>query len=105
MCCRKTYLIALFAAVPFSTAPFAADLNPPNIVFIRIDDMGWRVVGFAGNMFIEKNNLANQNPAKLKELQKVFSDWQATTNVPQPSETNPTYGSAAAASILRGGGK
>jgi arylsulfatase A len=27
--------------------------RPPNIVFILIDDMGWRDVGFAGNTFVE----------------------------------------------------
>lgn len=26
---------------------------PPNIIFILVDDMGWRDVGFAGNTFIE----------------------------------------------------
>jgi arylsulfatase A-like enzyme len=27
--------------------------SPPNVVFILIDDMGWRDVGFAGNTFVE----------------------------------------------------
>lgn len=30
-----------------------ANKRPPNIVFILIDDMGWRDVGFAGNTFVE----------------------------------------------------
>lgn len=37
--------------------------NPTNIVFILVDDMGWRDVGFAGNRFIDTpaiDRLANQ---------------------------------------------
>ena len=30
-----------------------SNARPPNIVFILIDDMGWRDVGFAGNTFVE----------------------------------------------------
>lgn len=30
---------------------------PPNVVFILIDDMGWRDVGFAGNTFVETPNI------------------------------------------------
>lgn len=30
-----------------------ASQRPPNVVFILIDDMGWRDVGFAGNTFVE----------------------------------------------------
>lgn len=39
----------------------------------------------------EKNNLAKQNPAKLRELQKALLDWQVTTNAPRPIEKNPAY--------------
>lgn len=31
--------------------------RPPNIVFILVDDMGWRDVGFAGNKFVETPNI------------------------------------------------
>lgn len=53
----------------------------------------------------EKDNLAGQNPVKLKELQQVLSDWQTTTNAPRPIEKNPAYDPAAAVSNQRGGGK
>lgn len=40
---------------PSKTPSAVADpvTSPPNIVFILLDDMGWRDVGFAGNKFVE----------------------------------------------------
>ena len=35
----------------------ATGVRPPNIVFILIDDMGWRDVGFAGNTYVETPNI------------------------------------------------
>jgi arylsulfatase A len=48
-------LILFVVSVLFAVAPSvsAEDTAPPNIVFILIDDMGWRDVGFAGNTFVE----------------------------------------------------
>ncbi len=41
-----------------STAADAAERrHQPNIVFILMDDMGWRDVGFAGNKFVETPNI------------------------------------------------
>ncbi|MEZ6130045.1 MAG: sulfatase-like hydrolase/transferase [Planctomycetaceae bacterium] len=38
---------------PLADASGYREGRPPNIVFILIDDMGWRDVGFAGNTFVE----------------------------------------------------
>lgn len=53
----------------------------------------------------EKHNLAKQNPAKLRDLQKVLSDWQATTHAPRPTQANPAYDPATPLNNRVGGGK
>ncbi|MEZ6031819.1 MAG: sulfatase [Planctomycetaceae bacterium] len=53
----------------------------------------------------EKQNLAKQNPAKLRELQKVLSDWQATTHAPRPMQANPAYDPSTPLNNRGGGGK
>lgn len=40
-----------------TTADAAERIRQPNIVFILMDDMGWRDVGFAGNTFVETPNI------------------------------------------------
>ena len=47
--------LTLLACVAASSA-WAAP-RPPNVVFILMDDMGWRDVGFMGNTFVETPNL------------------------------------------------
>jgi arylsulfatase A-like enzyme len=47
--------VALLACVAASSAWAAS--RPPNVVFILMDDMGWRDVGFMGNTFVETPNL------------------------------------------------
>jgi arylsulfatase A len=47
--------VALLACVA-ATSAWAAS-RPPNVVFILMDDMGWRDVGFMGNTFVETPNL------------------------------------------------
>jgi arylsulfatase A len=48
--------VAALLTVPFTT--LAADVaRRPNIVFILMDDMGWRDVGFMGNRFVETPNI------------------------------------------------
>jgi len=39
------------------TSAQSSSIRPPNIVFILVDDMGWRDVGFAGNTFVETPNI------------------------------------------------
>ena len=50
----KFVQVAVFLFFAVASIRVAADeTHPPNIVFILIDDMGWRDVGFAGNAFVE----------------------------------------------------
>lgn len=49
-----TWLLTILVA-PGTELP-AAD-RPPNFVFILMDDMGWRDVGFMGNTFVETPNI------------------------------------------------
>jgi arylsulfatase A-like enzyme len=39
----------------------------------------------------EKNNLAQSNPKKLKELKDMLNAWRKETNSPVPTELNPKY--------------
>jgi len=50
---------ALAAGYPLSGKPARARTGqkPPNIVFIFIDDMGWRDVGFMGSRYYETPNI------------------------------------------------
>ncbi len=48
-----TLLVLLSSLCPF----VAQGANPPNIVLILMDDMGWRDVGFMGNQFVETPNI------------------------------------------------
>ena len=49
-----TLIAAMFALVGSVSSPAA---ERPNVIFILMDDMGWRDVGFMGNTFIETPNL------------------------------------------------
>ncbi|MBL8813074.1 MAG: sulfatase [Planctomycetaceae bacterium] len=49
-----TLIAALFALVGSGSSSAA---EKPNVIFILMDDMGWRDVGFMGNTFIETPNL------------------------------------------------
>ncbi len=46
-------VVFLFFAIGSIRVAAVDEIHPPNIVFILIDDMGWRDVGFAGNTFVE----------------------------------------------------
>jgi arylsulfatase A-like enzyme len=39
----------------------------------------------------EKNNLAQSNPEKRKELLEILEDWRKETQAPVPAELNPEY--------------
>ena len=39
----------------------------------------------------ERNNLAESNPNKAKEIYAILDDWRKTTNAPVPTELNPEY--------------
>ena len=39
----------------------------------------------------EKNNLAETNPEKLKELLEILENWRKETKAPVPTELNPKY--------------
>jgi arylsulfatase A-like enzyme len=49
----KLIPVAIILALSIVPSASADETHPPNIVFILIDDMGWRDVGFAGNRFVE----------------------------------------------------
>ena len=66
---------------------------------IRLGD--WKLIQYFENNDIElynlkddiseKNNLAESNPAKVKELLDILENWRAETNAPVPTELNPDY--------------
>jgi len=49
--------VALALALPAPPAAAAEAGRPPNVVFILMDDMGWRDVGFMGNAFVDTPHL------------------------------------------------
>ena len=49
----KIYLQLFTVLVLFSACRSEPDISRPNIVYINIDDLGWKDVGFNGNTFIE----------------------------------------------------
>lgn len=63
-------LALLFMA---STAVEASPRRPPNFVVILMDDMGWRDVGFMGNVFVETPNID-----RLAKTGIVFSQSYAS---------------------------
>jgi len=66
---------------------------------IRLGD--WKLIQYFENNDIElynltndigeKNNLAEANPDKVKELLGILEDWREETNAPIPKELNPGY--------------
>lgn len=65
-------LLTLLCALVFSTWAFAA--QPPNIIFIMADDLGWRDVGCYGNTFVETphlDRLAKDGMRFTKALQQT----------------------------------
>ncbi|MFN9953391.1 MAG: sulfatase-like hydrolase/transferase, partial [bacterium] len=56
---RGLVALGLLAFAGMHAAPAAAAeaRRPPNVVFILMDDMGWRDVGFMGNAFVETPHL------------------------------------------------
>lgn len=72
----------LFLAIVFSASfSMAADhRRQPNFIFILMDDMGWRDVGFMGNEFVETPNLD-----RLSKNGLVFS--QAYASAPNCAPT------------------
>lgn len=53
----SVYVFCAITMVASTTANAAGAQRPPNIVFILMDDMGWRDVGFMGNSFVETPNI------------------------------------------------
>lgn len=49
--------VVLALALPSLPAAAAEARRPPNVVFILMDDMGWRDVGFMGNSFVDTPHL------------------------------------------------
>ena len=59
---RSTFLL-LAAVLAFAAAPaHAADTPNPNVVFILIDDLGWRDLACYGSTFYETPNIASSPP-------------------------------------------
>ena len=54
---NRRQLIAQFAAAPLIRAAQRASRPPLNFVFVLIDDMGWRDVGYNGSEFFETPNI------------------------------------------------
>lgn len=66
---------------------------------IRLGD--WKLIQYFENNDVElynlkddiseKNNLAESNPEKAKELLRMLEKWRKETNAPVPTELNPEY--------------
>ena len=66
---------------------------------VRLGD--WKLIQYFENNDIElynlkediseKNNLAESNPEKVKELLEILENWREETNAPVPTELNPDF--------------
>jgi arylsulfatase A-like enzyme len=61
-------------------APVAAARRPPNVVFILIDDYGWRDTGFNGSTFYETPNID-----RLARSGMIFTDGYSASPVCSPT--------------------
>lgn len=71
--------VAILSLAPFVLTAMAA-ARQPNIIFILMDDMGWRDVGFMGNDFVETPNIN-----RLAKSGLIFS--QAYASAPNCAPT------------------
>src|SRR5210317_2264333 len=78
ICCNLIKLLCLFSALSTSTLP--ANGTTPNFIFILIDDMGWKDVGFMGNEYIDTPNID-----RIAKEGIFFTD--AYTNAPNCAPT------------------
>ena len=97
------YLFALSLQTPI-TSSLSAESDPPNIVLIFIDDMGWKDAGYAGSDLYETPNID-----RLASEGMVFTDAYAAAGNCQPSRAclisgqyTPRHGIYAVRSTKRG---
>ena len=104
---RRDFLKAVGLGAASLILPVCADgatqsspQRKPNFVFILIDDMGFKDLGFMGGRYYETPNidkLAGTMPEKAKELHRMLKEWRRSVNAPVPAEKNPQYDPAARA--------
>ncbi|MBK5293391.1 MAG: sulfatase [Acidobacteriia bacterium] len=71
---RRSFLSTLAAA------PLAAQRKPPNVVFILIDDYGWRDTGYNGSTFYQTPNID-----RLSRESMVFTNGYSASPVCSPT--------------------
>jgi arylsulfatase A len=79
---RFTALVAVAVTIPANTAT-AAEKRPPNVVFILIDDLGWKDVGCYGSTFYETPNIN-----RLARQGMRFTDAYAACCVCSPTRAS-----------------
>jgi hypothetical protein len=82
----STFLWGVFFSVSFVQSHASAD-EPPNILFILVDDMGWRDLSCSGNEVFETPNLdklaergmrftnAPSHPEIVKTMKAEYEKW------------------------------
>lgn len=73
----------LIATVTAASVLEAADSQPPNVVFIMVDDLGWSDVGFNGSKVYETPNVD-----RLASQGMVFSDFYSGGPVCSPTRAS-----------------
>ncbi|MBT7302900.1 MAG: sulfatase [Victivallales bacterium] len=83
---RRSFLHGLGASLALGALPEiarGADGRPPNIVFILIDDLGWRDVGCNGSTFYETPNVDRLASSGMR-----FTDGYAACTVCSPTRAS-----------------
>lgn len=79
----KKYILLLASILSFCLPKEASAIDPPNIVFVLIDDMGWNALSCYGNRHVETPNIDRLAIEGMK-----FTDSYA---MPQCSPTRFTF--------------
>ena len=81
-------LIASFFSIVFNSYN-QKTAEKPNIVFIFIDDLGWKDLGYTGSTYYETPHIET---GKRDEFLSQLLKWQEHIKAPIPTEVNPEYG-------------